>query len=386
MGIIIRFIMSRLGFPRVPTMEVTQRVLKVFERSVKNGPPCKLSPLQYHHELTESVGGVNTFRLPELGACKVTKLELYKSTNDVQHEFVLAYIEHWSQYGTQSRVFLLERDSIPTTVSQTPKFDEPNLDLEPEVDTITIYEYPSEALAGFQGDLCYEVTFPFSKSQPYVLDPRPDVLDLASAAAALSTIAPSCNLTSHMSFWFANNLCRLLAHGRKHEVQEKYRGKKCPRAGHIGSMPVLEQSGKLIVQDPPSSSDVAEDLRTRPDIFTLPSGYLPEIVDPDSSGLTAHPKGEFVSSDVVDGYYKTFRQLLIQARIKIKSSEDDRDGYMDPRIIESYTHADQLGKENRQMKEEIKRMKEDIRQKDEENRDLHRRLEEALQASTLAQG
>lgn len=379
---IIRFIMSLVGFPHTPTMQVTQRVLEVFECSVKKHPPSPISPVNYHHDLTQSYGWLNTPRLPELQACKVTKLGLYKCSNNFQHEFVLAHVEHFnSQYGTQSRVFLLERDSDPTTISQiagslTPKTSKPNIN--PAIDRLFIYETLAEALAATQGDLCYEVIFS---------SPQPNVLDLASAAAALSIVAPSYNLTSHMCFWYANSLCRLLAHERDYEVQEKYKSKKSRRAGYFGSLPVLEQSGKLVVHDSPSS-DVVDELRRHPEVFILPSSNPSEAVNPDSSSLTAHPKGKFVRSDIVIGYYRTFVELLMDAEAKIKSLEDERNGDVDQRIdqanqlaIQANERADQMSVENRQMSEENRQMRE-------ENMDLRRQLEEAkraLQASTSVQ-
>ncbi|KAK7692503.1 hypothetical protein QCA50_004130 [Cerrena zonata] len=333
-----------LGYPRRRTMHVTQLIREVFDYHTTG--VSKAHPVEgYLRVLCKTCDGDRS-RLDDLKECKVVKLELRKCPNPWAHEFVLAFVEHTSidnttqQEVTQSRVFMIERDSDPNTTSQLSNATglvktKSASDRVPANDIMQIYENSDDALKAMNGTLCYTVHFTANSTQP-------NILDLVAAACGLTQSAPYYTLFRHMCYWYANGLCRVLAQGRTYVI-----AKENDLAGRWRNTMLIDRLGKMILRDtlpefekvtPAALEEMANDESS---IFSLPSN---NSNDP-ALGISTH---HFLNSDPVVAYHVKYQGCLVDAEGMIRVAEDQRNG--------------KLAKAERQVKERDQRIEELERQ------------------------
>lgn len=311
--------------------------------------PKKLEVADYLHNLRTRVTSLD--RLVELKACKVIQIQLWKNRrkkDSWEHEFVLATVQHTRDGKPQTRVFLVDRDSEPQSlsqksgaiVSQSGSFGETSRAL----DRITLYESEKTAVNTNKSYLCYTIHFPDHPDQPHVLD-------LVCAASALYRLAPNYTVLENMCYWLANNICRVLAQGREYRIEKHHSG-----AGTWNKIPALDNFGRLMTRKPASSepdpsqpaqassdpsqpaqafSDPSQDAQassnssqvTQATATIDPSVTVPadpnvtasNVTDP--PGVDATPNLRFIHSKTVDNYWGLYRQCLDDAVADITARE-----------------------------------------------------------------
>ncbi|KAK7692502.1 hypothetical protein QCA50_004129 [Cerrena zonata] len=372
-----------LGYPRRRTMHVTKLIRNVFDHQL--GDASEVYLVEEYLGILCQEGDVNRRWLEDLTECKVVKLELRKCPNSWAHEFVLAFVEHTSidnttqQEVTQSRVFMIERESNPQIIGQLggsnaigspeTKFADETL----AVDRLQIYESLAGVLKVMYGELCYTVQFIADNTQP-------NILDLAAATCALNRFAPNYTLFKHMCFWYANNLCRVLAQGRNYNVIEKNK-----HAGLWNNTMLIDHLGKMILESTlPEFCDVTpaaleEMANEESSLFSLPSSAS---TDP-ALGISTH---HFVHSDPVVVYHVKYKACLADAESMIRvEKRNERLATAKRRADEQRQRADEqwqrADEERRRADEERRRADEERRRADEERR----RADEERQQREMAE-
>lgn len=290
-------------------MPVTTIISPVFDPLTE---PKQVDMAQFLHQLC-TMGGPD--RLNDLRACRVTRLELWKNYSDSdtwEHEVVLAYVQHTDNGLTQSRVFVVDRDSDPKTLFQKsgavshPFLGEPS----PAIDRIAPFTSGKEAVKKSKNFKCYTVHFIDATNQPHILD-------LACVVDALHQLAPNYTVFKTMCYWLANNICRLLARQYPYRIEKHKKG-----AGRWKGNQTLDNLGRLINRPPPGSDalQVAQAITTTdPSVIGPDPGATTSNALIDPPGLDATDTIHFVSSEAVDRYWVKYQECLraIEAAIAV---------------------------------------------------------------------
>ncbi|KAK7679999.1 hypothetical protein QCA50_016945 [Cerrena zonata] len=410
--IVIRPILRWLGIPPVPIMATTTTICYVFDMGK---PPPKWSVDQYVTVLCEGNPNLDyPSRLDELSSCKVTKLELYKEKNGLYHEFVLAYIRHSfiDKSGTekiQTRVARLERifKDAASSFDLTFKPDTPA----PAVDSIVIHETKEDACASRDAYCCYVVDFSEPKGKGKASDNPipsndddthsnpPNILDLAVAACTLNEIAENYSLFNTMRYWFANNLCRLLAQGRGYtvELRNKYRYK----AGYFKQFPALTSDGRITLCCSLSADALSPEARAKvvelgadSDSVIVPDSQEP----PDASQFESEktPSHFSQSTTITTNYYPKFIECHSKAIQRLRKAdaeqnperaakEEERAAKEEERAAKEKAQAEvrEIDEKLREMQKELlekrgerEKAQAEVREKDEKLREIDEKLRE----------
>lgn len=401
--IVIRPILHWIGIPPVPIMAITKTIRYVFEMD-KPKEPEQWSVDKYVTLLCkERYDPCYSSRLDELSSCKVTKLELYKEKNGLYHEFVLAYIRHSfiDKSGTekiQTRVACLERifKDAASSFDLTSKPDTPA----PAVDSIVIYETKEDACASRDAYCCYVVDFsepkgkgkgsdnPIPSNDDDTHSNLPNILDLAVAACTLNEIAENYSLFNTMRYWFANNLCRLLAQGRGYtvELRNKYRYK----AGYFKQFPALASDGRITLCRSLSADALSPEARAKvvelgadSDNVIAPDSQEP----PDASQFESEktPSHFSQSTTITTNYYPKFIEChskTIQRLRKADAEQNPEQAAKEKAQAEVREKDEKL----REIDEKLRERDEKLREKDEELERLRAALQMQSASSKEAGG
>ncbi|KAK7685682.1 hypothetical protein QCA50_011026 [Cerrena zonata] len=277
-------------------MAVTKEIQCIFQSYIINDNKSReMRPLVPFVRRVCQGGGWD--RLEELRACKIQKVQLWKKESRLsksqEHEFVFAFVKHTADELTQTRVFVIERESNPQTLAQMSGviIGTPGLPSEPTpaLDQFIEHDTVKDAMEYHGGYLCYTVHFTDDKD-------RPNILDLLCATEALHRLAPNYSVFTTMGFWLANGICRVLASGLW---------------THLYNLDTLLEAPDAD-RDPAQVALVTTTTDSSVWASELDAGNSPVSDPPGVDGY------HFMPSQPVDTYYKKYKECLAEAEAYVE--------------------------------------------------------------------